>query len=46
MDSTLVRDMSTTPTAEAIIQGSQGNMVQFNITMKGFDRAYATLTRS
>jgi invasion protein IalB len=46
MDSTLVRDMSTTPTAEAVIQGLQGNNVQFNIQMKGFDRAYAVLTRT
>jgi invasion protein IalB len=35
--------MTTSPTAEAVIQGSQGNTVQFNIQMKGFDRAYAAL---
>ena len=27
-------------------QGYQGNIVQFNIQMKGFDKAYAALTRS
>jgi invasion protein IalB len=46
MDANLLREMTTAPTAEAIIQGSQGNTVQFNIQMKGFDKAYAVLTRS
>jgi invasion protein IalB len=46
MDANLLREMTTVPTAEAIIQGSQGNTVQFNIQMKGFDKAYAALTRS
>ena len=46
MDANLLRDMTTTPTAEAVIQGSQGNTVQFNIQMKGFDRAYAVVSRS
>ncbi len=45
VDANLVREMTTSPTAEAIIQGSQGNTVQFNIQMKGFDRAYAVLSR-
>jgi invasion protein IalB len=45
VDTNLVREMTTSPTAEAIIQGSQGNTVQFNIQMKGFDRAYAVLSR-
>jgi invasion protein IalB len=45
MDANLLREMTTSPTAEAIIQGSQGNTVQFNIQMKGFDRAYAILSR-
>lgn len=45
VDASLVREMSTSPTAEAIVQGSQGNTVQFNIQMKGFDRAYAVLSR-
>ncbi len=46
MDANLLKEMTTVPTAEAIIQGSQGNTVQFNIQMKGFDKAYAALTRS
>ncbi len=43
IDANLLREMTTSQTAEAIIQGSQGNSVQFNIQMKGFDRAYAAL---
>jgi invasion protein IalB len=46
MDANLLREMAATPTAEAVIQGSQGNTVQFNIQMKGFDKAYAVLSRS
>jgi invasion protein IalB len=45
MDANLLRDMAANPTAEAVIQGSQGNTVQFNIQMKGFDRAYAVVSR-
>jgi invasion protein IalB len=45
VDANLVREMATSPTAEAVVQGSQGNTVQFNIQMKGFDRAYAVLSR-
>ena len=45
VDANLLREMTTSPTAEAIIQGSQGNTVQFNIQMKGFDRAYTALSR-
>ena len=45
MDANLLRELSASPTAEAVIQGSQGNSVQFNIQMKGFDRAYAVLAR-
>jgi invasion protein IalB len=45
VDANLLREMTTAPTAEAIIQGSQGNTVQFNIQLKGFDRAYAVLSR-
>ena len=45
VDANLLREMTTSPTAEAIVQGSQGNTVQFNIQMKGFDRAYAVLSR-
>jgi invasion protein IalB len=46
MDANLLRELAASPTAEAVIQGSQGNTVQFNIQMKGFDRAYAILSRS
>jgi invasion protein IalB len=45
LDANLLREMTTSPTAEAVIQGSQGNTVQFNIQLKGFDRAYAVLSR-
>jgi invasion protein IalB len=45
MDATLLREMTTVQTAEAIVQGIQGNTVQFTIQMKGFDKAYAALTR-
>jgi invasion protein IalB len=45
VDANLLREMTTSPTAEAAIQGSQGNTVQFNIQLKGFDRAYAVLSR-
>jgi invasion protein IalB len=43
VDANLLREMTTAPTAEAIVQGVQGNTVQFNVNMKGFDRAYAAL---
>ena len=45
LDANLLREMTTSPTAEAVIQGTQGNTVQFNIQLKGFDRAYAVLSR-
>jgi len=45
LDASLLREMTISPTAEAVIQGSQGNTVQFNIQLKGFDRAYAVLSR-
>jgi invasion protein IalB len=45
VDANLLREMTTSPTAEAVIQGSQGNTVQFTIQLKGFDRAYAVLSR-
>jgi invasion protein IalB len=46
MDTNLVREMTTTPTAEAVIQSNQGTAVPYNIQMKGFDRAFAILSRS
>jgi invasion protein IalB len=45
MDANLLREMTLSPTAEAVIQGVQGNPVTFPIQMKGFDRAYAVLSR-
>jgi invasion protein IalB len=45
MDSALLHEMTVVPTAEAIIQGAQGNSVQFNIQLKGFDKAYAVLSK-
>jgi invasion protein IalB len=45
MDATLLHEMTTVPTAEAVIQGAQGNTVQFNIQMKGFDKAFVALSR-
>jgi invasion protein IalB len=46
MDAGLLREIVTTPTAEAVIQGSQGNTVQFTIQMKGLDKALAALSKS
>ncbi len=46
MDNALLREMSATPTAEAVVQGSQGNTVTFTIQLRGFDKAYAVLSRS
>jgi len=45
LDANLVREMTKSPTAEAVIQGSQGNTVQFDIQLKGFDRAFVVLSR-
>jgi len=45
IDANLLREMTSSPTAEAVIQGMQGNAVQFNIQMKGFDKAHAALSR-
>jgi invasion protein IalB len=45
VDANLLRDLTGSPTAEVVIQGSQGNTVLFPVEMKGFDRAYAVLSR-
>lgn len=45
MDAALVRELTAAPTVEAVIQGSQGNTVQFTIQMKGFDKAIAALSK-
>ncbi len=46
MDTALLREMTSAPSAEAVIQGSQGNTVTFTIQMRGFDKAYTVLSRS
>jgi invasion protein IalB len=46
MDTNTLREMATAPAAEAVIQGSRGNNVQFNVPLKGFDKAYAALSGS
>jgi invasion protein IalB len=46
MDAALVREMTTSTTAQAVIQSSQGKTVQFDIQMKGFDKALVILSRS
>jgi invasion protein IalB len=44
VDAALLREMTTSATAQAVVQGVQGNTVDFNIQMKGFDKAYAALS--
>lgn len=46
MDAALLRELAAAPAAEAVIEGSRGNSVRFTIQMKGFDKAYAVLSRS
>lgn len=46
MDNALLHEMTVVSTAEAVIQGSQGNAVAFTIQLKGFDRAFAVLSKS
>jgi invasion protein IalB len=45
IDAGLLREVVTVQTAEAVIQGSQGNAVQFTIQMKGLDKALAALSK-
>lgn len=45
VDANMLREMAASPTAQAVIQGTQGSRVEFNIEMKGFDKAYAVLSR-
>jgi len=44
MDANLLHEMTTSPTAQAVIQGAQGNAVNFSIQMAGFDKAYAVMS--
>jgi invasion protein IalB len=46
MDAALVRELTASPTVDAVIQARQGNAVQYNIQMKGFDKAVAVLSKS
>ena len=45
VDANMLREMTTSPTAQAVIQGEQGKTIEFNIQMNGFDKAYAVLSR-
>ena len=38
VDANLLRDLTGSPTAEVVIQGSQGNTLQFPVPLKGFER--------
>ncbi len=44
-DATLVRDMTAAQAAEVGVHSSQGTVVQFNMPMKGFDKAYTAAAR-
>jgi invasion protein IalB len=45
MDSNLVRDISAVAAADVVIYAPNGSGVKFNFPLKGFDKAYAELTR-
>jgi invasion protein IalB len=45
VDANMLREMTTSPTAQAVIQSEQGKTIEFNIQMNGFDKAYAVLSR-
>jgi len=45
LDTAILHEMVTNPTAEATLESTQGSDVKFNIQMKGFDRAFAALAR-
>jgi invasion protein IalB len=45
MDRNLVRDMTATAEAEIVIYAPNGAGVQFKFPLKGFEKAYAQLTR-
>jgi invasion protein IalB len=45
VDANLLRDLTGSPSADVVIQGSQGNTVQFPVPLKGFERAYAVLSK-
>jgi invasion protein IalB len=43
IDAALLRELSTAPTAQVVIFAANGQSVQFNIPIKGFDKASAHL---
>jgi invasion protein IalB len=43
MDSTFIHELSTAQAAEIVIHAQNGQNIQFNIPIKGFDKAYAQL---
>jgi invasion protein IalB len=45
VDATLLREMTAAQIAEVGIHSSQGTVVQFNMPMKGFDKAYPAAAR-
>jgi invasion protein IalB len=45
VDANLIRDLTATTDAQAVIHASDGRDVTVNIPMKGFDRAYAALPK-
>jgi invasion protein IalB len=45
VDAALVRDLTATTDAKAVIHASDGRDVEVNIPLKGFDKAYAALTK-
>lgn len=45
IDPAIVREMTATPNAEVTVHAPNGAGVQFSFAVKGFDKAYAELTR-
>jgi invasion protein IalB len=43
MDANFIRELSTAQAAEILIHAGNGQTIQFNIPVKGFDKAYAQL---
>ncbi len=45
MDNTLARDINAVTTADVVVYAPNGSGVKFNFPLKGFDTAYAELTK-
>jgi invasion protein IalB len=45
LDAALVKEIAATSDAQVIIHASNGQDVQVNLPMKGFDKAYAALSK-